>query len=374
MRRPLPALRRLGLDAGRWLGSWRLSVVLMVLAALFHLFLAAWAYTSPSHVVRNIAGLAPFWLVYGLLLVNTAVCFTRRWRALSRRGRRAAAGSYLFHGALFVLALGFLLSLATRQEVTLWAATGETFTGEEGQVLSMTPPRWVSLPQGLPTFRVDRVEPELWRDQLLFTRLEADLTLLADGGGGGRPATTRINRPLWLGWGTFLRLSGFGYAPRYELTDRAGATLDSAFVKMNVFPPGQRDHFRIPDLPHRFYLEVLPDFAVEEGEPITRSLELVRPAVWLRVVRGPLELGEALVRRGDAFGFEGLRLRFPEIRYWGQFSLVRDPGAPVIFLGYLLGLAGLALKLWADAGAGGTPPGRRGSPDPGAPGSAGAGT
>jgi len=344
VKNPLFPLRRLGLDTGRWLGSWRLSVVLMVLAAFFHLFLAAWAFTSPSHVVRNIAGLAPFWLVYGLLLINTAVCFTRRWRGLSRRGRRAALGSYLFHGAFFLLAAGFLLSLATRQEVSLWAATGETFSGEPGQVLSRTPPRWWNFRRPLPTFRVDRVTPELWRDQLLFTRLEADLTFP-----GGSTVTTRINRPLWLGWGTFLRLSGFGYAPRYELSDRVGRPLDSAFVKMNVFPPGQRDHFQIPDLPHRFYVEVLPDFAVEQGEPITRSLELVRPAVWLRVVRGPLELGEALVRQGDVFGFEGLRLRFPEIRYWGQFAVVRDPGAPVIFLGYLLGLAGLGLKLWADA-------------------------
>ena len=39
--------------------------------------------------------------------------------------------------------------------------------------------------------------------------------------------------------------------------------LDSAFVKLNVFPPGQRDFFQLPDYPHRFYLGVLPDFALE---------------------------------------------------------------------------------------------------------------
>ena len=43
--------------------------------------------------------------------------------------------------------------------------------------------------------------------------------------------------------------------------------IDSAFVKLNVFPPGQRDFFQLPDHPHRFYLEVLPDFAVVDGEP-----------------------------------------------------------------------------------------------------------
>ena len=50
----------------------------------------------------------------------------------------------------------------------------------------------------------------------------------------------------------------------------------------------------------------------------------------------------------QALEFEGLRLLFPEIRYWGEFSIVRDPGAPILFLGYLLGLVGLLIKLPAQ--------------------------
>jgi hypothetical protein len=162
---------------------------------------------------------------------------------------------------------------------------------------------------------------------------------------GERRATTRINRPLWWNWSTFVRLSGFGYAPRYELTDHTGRILDSAFVKLNVFPPGQRDFFKIAGYPHRFYVEVLPDYGLAEGEAITRSLNLVNPAVMLHVLRGKVELGGATLLKEDSFELEGLRIRFPEIRYWGQFSMVRDPGAPIIFSGFLLGLTGLLLKL-----------------------------
>jgi hypothetical protein len=85
--------------------------------------------------------------------------------------------------------------------------------------------------------------------------------------------------------------------------------------------------------------------AVEEGNAVTRSLNLVNPAVEVRVLRGRLDLGGGLLRQGEGFEFEGLTLRFPEIRYWGEFSIVRDPGAPVLFLGYLLALAGLLLKV-----------------------------
>ena len=64
----------------------------------------------------------------------------------------------------------------------------------------------------------------------------------------------------------------------------------------------------------------------------------------------------------EPFEVEGLVLRVPQIDYWGEFTVLEDPGAPVLFLGCLIGLLGLSFKL----------PGRRAevfwSPEPrGAP-------
>jgi hypothetical protein len=339
------AIRSFGADLGPRLGSWRLSVVLMVLAALYYGLLAIWSTSSPPHVVQSIAGLAPFWGLYILLLMNTGVCLWRRLptlgRELAERPRSwDALGSFLFHGAFFFVALGFLLTLAVRQEARVWVAVGETFTGHAEQYLSQSPPKILAAGVPAPGFSVERITPAFWRDEMLFTTLEAELQL-ADG----QQAVTRINRPLWLGWGTFLRLSGFGYAPRYQLTDRHGQAVESAFVKLDVFPPGQRDYFSPPGYPHRLYVEVFPDFAVEEGDPVTRSLNLANPAVGLSVYRGRFSLGEAVLGREASFEFEGLRLSFPEIRYWGEFSIVRDPGVPLIFLAFALGLVGLLVRL-----------------------------
>lgn len=402
-------LRRLTVDLGPLLGSWRLSIVLMVLAVQYYVFLAIWAGSSPPHVVRNIASMIPFWLVYAALLLNTGVCLWRRipglrldlargprwagrppdWsvvapagvdangarRLLEKLGYRvaweregavggyrrrwAALGTYLFHGAFFVLAVGFLLSLLTRQEARAWAAVGEEFRSQPDQFLSQALP--AGFGAGIPDirFRVDRIFPEFWRDQFLFTTLEADLVLP-----GGKRKTTRINRPLWLSFGTFLRLSGFGYAPRYELVDRDGRVIDSAYIKLNLFPPGQRDYFRLPDYPHRFYLQVYPDLDGESAVAATRTLNLVEPGIVLQVFRGRLDLGASLLLDGEGFEFEGLTLRFPEIRYWGEFSIVRNSGAPLLFLGYVVGLSGLLIRLggrrreleWYAGSAGG--PGR----------------
>ena len=365
------AVRRFRQDVWFWFGSWKLSIVLMVLAALYYLLLAIWAGSSPPHVVRNIASLAPFWALYVLLLVNTGTCLWRRlailkhelasgsnyrdrppdWTmpagqesaeiALKRagyrvrpdgvgavtigsRGRWAALGTYLFHGAFFLIATGFLLTLGGRSEVTYQVAEGEIF--RDG-------------PPGL-EFVVRRITPEFWQDQLLFTQLEADL-----GWTDGSRSVTRINRPIMVGPVSFLRLSGFGYVPRYELVDQFGVVVDSAWVKMNLFPPGLRDWFQIEGYPHRFYMTVTPDPEEQDGRLVSRSLNLIEPVVDMEVYRGHMALGASSLRMNQGFDFEGLTIRIAEIRYWGEFSLVRDPGALPLFLGFALGLIGLILRL-----------------------------
>jgi hypothetical protein len=315
------AVRRVRLEPGRLFGSWKLSIVLMVLAGLYYLLLAIWAGSSPPHVIGRIATLLPFWLLYLLLLVNTGVCLYRRLPVLKQDlatgRRRASLGTYLFHGSFFLVATGFLLTLSGRTETRFQVAEGEIYRSD---------------PPGL-QFVVRRLTPEFWQDQMLFTRLEADL-----GWADGSRSITRINRPIMVGPASFLRLSGFGYAPRYELLDRNGAILDSAWVKMNLFPPGLRDRFQAGELPHRFYLSIVPD-------PEGRTLNLEDPVIDLELYRGHLSLGGASLRTGQSFEFEGLAVRIAEIGYWGEFTLVRDPGILPLFAGFALGLLGLVLRV-----------------------------
>jgi hypothetical protein len=241
------------------------------------------------------------------------------------RGRWAALGTYLFHGAFFLVATGFLLTLGGR--------TQSVFQVAEGEIFQEAAPA--------PDFVVRRITPEFWRDQLLFTQLEADL-----GWEDGSTSVTRINRPVMTGPASFMRLSGFGYTPRYEILDRDGRILDSAWVKMNLFPPGQRDWFQPEGYPHRIYMTLYPDpVRGEDGRVRSRSMNLNDPVIELEVYRGHVFLGAATLRTGERFGFEGLALRVAEIRYWGEFSLVRDPGIPLLFFGFGIGMAGLILRL-----------------------------
>jgi len=47
-------LRGLAPEISKLLGSWKLSIVLMVLAALYYLFLAIWARSSPSRAWSSV--------------------------------------------------------------------------------------------------------------------------------------------------------------------------------------------------------------------------------------------------------------------------------------------------------------------------------
>lgn len=309
-----------------FLASWKLSVVLMVGCGVFYLMLAIYSWTVPTHVVSSIASLMLFRLVWCLLLVNTAFCIWSRWRA-------AAWHSILFHGSFFLVFTGVLLSLGSREETRVWVAAGERFTGEPAQYIAragtLSPPAFTAL----------SITPEFWRDQLLFTKLEAELDF------GGRRKTTRINRPLWVAPASFLRLSGFGFAPRYEIVDRQGRVLESAFAKLNVFPSGQRD-FLIPErFPYRVYLEVYPDADLTPAGIVNRTQNLAKPLLLASVYRGHLAIASAPLRLGESLELEGVAVRFPEVAIWGELTLVRDLGVPVILGGFAVALIGLVMKL-----------------------------
>lgn len=328
--KPLFRLRAALTEPRALLGSWKVSVVLMVAACVFYLLLAIYSFTVPSHVVSAIASMVVYWTCWTLLLVNTFVCLWNRWRS-------TAWHSILFHGSFFLVATGIVLSVAWRQESKLRVATGERFTGSAEQFIVR------GGPAAPPPFTLQSIRAEFWRDQLLFTRLEA----LLETERGSR--TTRINRPLWLAPAAFLRLSGYGFAPRYEIVDRQGRVLETAFAKLNVFPPGQRD-FLIPEhFPYRVYLELYPDAELTPKRIVNRTENLVRPLLLTSVYRGHLAVASTPLRPGQSLELEGMSIRFPEVGTWAELTYVVDFGVPVMFLGALIGLTGLVMKLWRRA-------------------------
>jgi hypothetical protein len=366
------------------LSSWKLSVVLTVSGALYQGFLAIWAARSPAATVQIIAGMSPFVLLWSLLLVNTLLCMLRRlpglWKQTGagavllpgqadwekslpappdRKGwtetpdggrlwvrrRFSALGTLLLHLAVFLLALGFWLSSLSRFEGKFTAGEGEALRVEGSAYASATPP--VPLTAHPPAFNIlaKEIRAEFWEDELLFTRFTSSIQL------GRRTVGVAINDPAYLGPFTSVRLSSFGYAVRYLVAvEGVPAPVEEGAVKLNIFPPGTTDSFQPQNFPHRFYLAFYPDFQRDDKGDSSRSMNLKNPRLRVDYYRGKIFLGRKVVAFGDALPVEEFTIAFLGVVPTAEYTVVRDVGVPVLWLAFLVALAGLLLRVRGKRG------------------------
>lgn len=133
-------------------------------------------------------------------------------------------------------------------------------------------------------------------------------------------------------WPARLRIRDMGYSPRYELTTVGSDVTDSSFVFLNIFPPGREDSFRL-QAPITYYVRYVP----EGGEIANARLHL-------RIARNKDIVFDRDVLPGEDIAFENARMRIPEVRRWTVLEITIDYGVPLLWLGALVGLPGLAVR------------------------------
>lgn len=384
-----------------WLKSHELSVFLLTSGGLYVLLLAIWGTRTPLGVVQNIARLIPFKALYVFFFVNLILCavgwtpvalrkcrrsavpgqvddleryrfqgafevggdglagLDRLRRHLRRRGFRvqtgaagqalaavrgrfAPLGDLVFHLSFLLLLGGILLSLGTRFTGEAVIVEGQPFWGEPGDYYRYTPPDAFQRVAPRFSFQVERIGAEFYGSELFFTDLLAEVRYPAET--QERRTSMRLTQPARLGDAN-VTITGYGFAPVFELRDGRGTLIENGTVNLNLFPPGNEDAFRLPNRPHRVYLTFYPDAVLEDGVPRSRSNNLLNPLFQVRVFRNKVPVFRGILRPGEEARFDGLALRFPEVRLSGQARIVRDPGATLVFAGFLLGLGGLGLRL-----------------------------
>lgn len=380
------------------LSSRRLNIFLAAAAAAYSFLLVIWAAMSPLATVYKIGTNLPFKAVLVLFAVNNVFCMLKQFkislaaaavdeslierartnphfvsvgpvddveaklsrlkRALSRRGYRvsfgpgksliavrgrlAPLGTLVFHAALLFLVVGIIVGAGEAVQARLAVAEGERFVGAPSSYAAVDPPgRRSSIPKL--SFKLKKVKPRFWKKQLLFTDLYADISFPAGKPVGRR--RVRLNVPWKPRFGVYVSLTGLGYAPRYRLTDPGGRVLEENFVKLTTFPPGSIDKFTAAG---RYHVELIvyPDASRRGDKIFSRSLNLREPLYDVRVTTSEGRLFQGLVGPGETIVLEpGVRLEFPEIRYWGEFRVVRNPGLPFLWLGFLLLTVAAAWRL-----------------------------
>lgn len=400
--------KRFGKRVWDFFGSRDLSVFIFIMGLTYTLFLVIFGIVVPLLWVTNISKLLPFKILYLLFFINLVICEIKWIPVIIRRcgrptcpeteedmqrfrhnieiqnskfkiqnlssylrrrgyrvtlevrsqkpeeervsdlashispflyayrGRFSTIGNLLFHIAFLFLLAGVAASSLFRFEGRARVPEGYPFSGSRAEYSMSSSALLAGLPNV--SFSVEKITPRFWEDQLLYTDLRADVT--TDNG----PGSAWMSSPLSIN-GARITITSLGITPRFVLKDKEGKELDTADINLAVFAPGTEDHFQIPGFPHQVFVSFSPDYYVSNGKAGNRSMELNNPVYLLKVFRGRLLVYSGGIRPKEEAVFEGLRLSFPEIRYWGEFRIIRDPGFTIIWIAFVLFGIGLVLRL-----------------------------
>lgn len=381
------------------LASKQLNIFLAVAVSTYCLLLTGWSLASPNQAVINIGNSLPFKLVLALFVLNNYFCLlkhlpvslsacaidkppdekaikkrhylsskpassetlTRLKARLARsgyrihedqtperftavRGRYSPLATIVFHAALFTLVIGIILGALFKSEGRAILVEGQSFFGQRRDYVQFTPKSGFNRLAPEFSFKVKKIKPTFWRNELLFTDLYGDISYPAK-----KPAATKRVR-LNVAWkptiATYVNLVNMGYAPLYELRAR-GRLLESGFVKLVTFPPGARDSFRTTLGDLLINVRIWPDHVLGDGRIGTKSPNLRNPAYAVSVAGpGGRKLFKGLMLPGQKVAVDGQTLAFPEIRYWGEFRVIRNPGLPIIWLGFWVGSLAVVWRLF----------------------------
>lgn len=257
------------------------------------------------------------------------------------RSRLSVIGSFLFHLSFVLLVAGVITTHCLRFEGNLLVTEGQEFYGKSGEYLgfNFSSNLYRSLPDI--NFKVDSVQPEFWEDRLLFTDLNAQISSID---GQTWSDVVKLSSPKAFGL-TQLQLKGFGYSPLFVVKGGKGKELDSAYVRLGIFPPGREDNFKFLKSKYQVFIKLFPDHFFQGKKIGTKTMNYRNPLYVVRIKKGSKTIFSGYLKPGQEARFNGLSLSFPEMRNFAEFRVVRDFGFPIIVIGLILGAVGIAQKL-----------------------------
>ena len=367
-----------------FLGSRNLSVFVFIMAMSYIFVLLIFAFLIPTWWVNNLAKLLPFQVLYVLFFINIILCIIR-WLPVvinqckkpnleniffekeelkytieiknkspntskldiylkdtgftvttveneknflyASKGRFSAIGTLGFHLSFFFLLFGATLNFMYGFEGKATVPEGSIFTSEEWSYTTRFKSKTAEIPNL--TFKVDNISADFWQGRMLFTRLEAEVTTKKGSKIVTLSHTADIN-------GSAVNISGFGYAPVYQLKNDDGKIVSQSRVILNIFAPGSKDFFFIEGYPHKFEVKFHPDYYEKDGAPASKSMDINNPAYELKIFRGSQIIFNGILKPNEWASFDDLAISFPNITRWGDFRVVKNPGNSLVWIGLIL--------------------------------------
>lgn len=262
-------------------------------------------------------------------------------RTLAVRNRFSALGFLLFHLSFLLCLTGGLTIYYTRFSGKVALTEREAFEGDLKQFYAID--RQPKVLRELPELSFQLEKADFQYEDRQPSYLDAVMHVRY----GDKTTTEHIgvNQPVKRGAYTLLALSA-GVSPLLILRDaEKGTEHDGAWVRLESTEE-KADMFRfetVPDL--EFSAIFFPDYVVENGKEMSKSLNIVNPAYHITVRQEGTVVAEATIKKGQGMIFGPLMLEFRDLRRWVIFQVVREMGAGPLVVGFALAVIGLTMRL-----------------------------
>jgi hypothetical protein len=256
------------------------------------------------------------------------------------RNRFGPVGFLLFHASFIVLLLAGLALFYTRSAGTASVTEGQAFSGAPGEYRNLRLPL-VGEPPSL-RFAVLHIRPTYEEGQP--TDLEVGIAVY---GSGGKPEqkTMRVNRPYTRG-ATSMLIRSIDVAPLVRLQSADGEVVyEYAFVSLKVLGGGM-DSYVFPYSSYRADFQFFPDFAVEGGVEYSRSPETRNPRFHVYLYESGRKVLDRVMGPGDSARAGDVVFAVEGLRYWAEFTVVRERGRGLLWAGFILGITGLVWRFF----------------------------
>lgn len=304
--------------------QWPLLTLTVLTAALR----IAGVFSEKPHRFMEIIHSKQFCLLVSLLAV-VVLC-----RLYCEIRERLQVPRFLVQLALLLFCSALLLSKYTHFEGKSVRFEGQGMNGLIGDYVqeSVYKGKYGRLPSL--GFHVNLLKPVTNSECTQLKQLSARITLSTSWSRTLRETTITSPFPLFTAW-TFIRLTDFGYATRYSMSDAAGNLKNTEYRYLRLFPPGSEGHFVPYTYGYNIALRLYPDFVVRGTEPASRSPELTNPLFKVRIVRHKDIIYNEYMKIDEKLRFDSTIFSLHDAVKWAEFTLIKDAGIYAVAGGVL---------------------------------------
>ncbi len=251
-------------------------------------------------------------------------------------------GTILLHGSFLVIALGVLIGRTTFMSGLVEIAEGQVFTETHSSYGSLQEgPLFAENHAGF-TVKLDKFTAEFWKNGAIKER--ASKIIIYDNGEKVLEQTISPNYPATYKGRAIYQFSPFGYSALLKFS-RPGA--DDNVGALNFASPrvgwSSKNGFIIPETSYQADITFYPDYQNRSIDQNWFRFPPKDPVLGIKVIdiKSNTEVVKGFLRPGDSIRLGSGMLTFLEIRRWTQLGVVKESGVPLVFLGFLMAIAGI---------------------------------